>query len=852
MTPDLGRTDQAGSARGKPRTDHHSWGRWLVLLAGLVIPQFVLFGPSLLGWRILLPLDILKAPSYYLPADPDGRPAVKDMSGADLVVFLEMNRRFAVSEVRAGRLPLWTPHNYCGTPFLANAQSAVLSPFRLLDYAWPDPQALAWGQLLRAMVAGIGAYLFFTRALGVGFAPAVIGAWCYPLTFFLVGWAGFPVADVTLWTPWVMLGMDRSTRRPGGYAPLGLAMAVALMLLSGHPAAGGHVLVASSLYAMWCWIGEHGLRRLASWPSARSALAVGGGVVLGFLLAAPQLLPTIEYLQQTPRMMDRIAGRVETAAQGWGAIPQMVLPFFYGTGHSDSRYVLGGALIESAACGYAGLLVALVLAPLSLLDARRRSAGLFWLALACFALVPTLDLPLIGRVFHWPPLNLLRNNRFVWATGWSLLVMGVMGLDALCQHRNGSRRCPGGDPWRWRSPLAWTAGAIPAALGFWCLHRWLGGGADVAGYLDWLAQMLQAGRMRIGGPYDLDAVEEMRLWFERMYLAGFILCALAVALWLALHRPVSHRPAFMWSVGFLAVAEMVAMDYGFNTQADPALYYPRLRALQAVATMPPGRICGLGCLPASLNQSHDLPDVRGYDGADPYRIVELLLAFRRPGPPGAHGSAVQLFSPQWPSPLADLLNLRYLIGRGPAPPEAVFAGEDYWVVENPTVLPRAYVPAMVKVVNDDGQRLQLLTSPDYDPRQVTYIESDVPVPGGPCRGSARIIEQTPSRLLIAAELSAPGIIRVADQWDRGWKAWLDGRPVPILRADHALRGVIAPAGKVRLEMRYEPESFAWGCRLAAAAAVILIGWAGVKRLRNIPHSPFFVLHSSSCKMPPIT
>ena len=44
-------------------------------------------------------------------------------------------------------------------------------------------------QLIAALrggfVAGLGAYAFFRRALPVGFWPACIGGWCYPLTAFL-------------------------------------------------------------------------------------------------------------------------------------------------------------------------------------------------------------------------------------------------------------------------------------------------------------------------------------------------------------------------------------------------------------------------------------------------------------------------------------------------------------------------------------------------------------------------------------------------------------------------------------------------------------------------------------------
>ena len=71
-------------------------------------------------------------------------------------------------------------------------------------------------------------------------------------------------------------------------------------------------------------------------------------------------------------------------------------------------------------------------------------------------------------------------------------------------------------------------------------------------------------------------------------------------------------------------------------------------------------------------------------------------------------------------------------------------------------------------------------------------------------------------------METAGLVVLADRWDIGWRAYLDGRPVPILQANHALRGVVVPAGTGTLEFRYQPASFAWGLRLAGAAATVLL------------------------------
>ena len=81
-------------------------------------------------------------------------------------------------------------------------------------------------------------------------------------------------------------------------------------------------------------------------------------------------------------------------------------------------------------------------------------------------------------------------------------------------------------------------------------------------------------------------------------------------------------------------------------------------------------------------------------------------------------------------------------------------------------------------------------------------------------------------------METPGLVVLADLWDKGWQAYLNGKRVPILRANHAIRGVVVPAGSGTLEFRYAPASFAWGLRLAGLAAVALLVWLGIALRRR--------------------
>ena len=187
--------------------------RGLVLLAGLIVPQFVLHGRSLIGSQILLPLDLLTLPGWYFPpsiaAEPPQNPIL-----SDTIVQMEMSRRFAVAEVLPhGQIPLWNPYSYCGSPFLAADQPAVFSPYRLLDYAWDSPAIRRGRRCSKRCVAGIGTFCIYAVRITIVSSPPRLGHGAGRYADFSRSGRDFPWPTVT-WLPWIVLAIEKAIRRP--------------------------------------------------------------------------------------------------------------------------------------------------------------------------------------------------------------------------------------------------------------------------------------------------------------------------------------------------------------------------------------------------------------------------------------------------------------------------------------------------------------------------------------------------------------------------------------------------------------------------------------------------------------
>jgi len=795
-----------------------------IIVAGIILGQAILYGPCLIGRKILLPLDVLAQPAVYLPQTPETAKIVPhDVMLLDLIYQFEPARRFAATELQHGRFPVWAPYQYGGVPFVW----PKFSPFLFLESCSASPVMLAWVQLFASLVAGVGMFVFCRRTLGVGFWPAAVCAWCYPLTTFFALWQGFPTGLAVYWLPWIFLMVDGTIRGSNPTAAIGLSAVTLLALISGHLDVAGQVLLGSGIFALWClWDAHRGEEWGKRARSAVARLALGWG--LGFLLAAPHILPLLGYAQTGSRMLHRSEGAEERPPAGLVALPQAVLPDLYGAVATGSLYIIPTTsatnLQESAAGAYAGVLAALLVAPLAWCSRRHRALNSFWAFLVLFGLSWCLGIPGFEDLLRLPGLNLMSHNRLVFLTAFAVLALAAIGLENLL---NGAvtRR------WWFGLPAALLAG-----LGGWCLYRSRVLPEPIATRL---GQAVLNGQSMSWWIKDLDGVHQVQAWFALHYAVMAIFCGLAFAGWLWIWVDQSGRFRLVPVLAFLLVADLLWFDHDRSAQCDPALYFPKIPVLEQVAHSVPGRVLGVNCLPASVTAMQGLNDILGYDSIDPARMVDLLRTTDMHGsePPYA---AVQFLTPKGNfippcgvrlPPVLDLLNVRYVIFRGTPPPtfEPAFARDDYWVLINSNALPRAFVPRSVTTAAGDDEALAGLTSPQFHPADVAFVPSPIVLPQT-CRGTAEITNEIPSRVTLTVRMETPGLVVLADNWDPGWRAYWNGKPVPVLRADYTVRGVVLPAGSGTLEFVYQPVSLKLGLWLAGFAGVGLLGWLAAIRM----------------------
>jgi hypothetical protein len=76
--------------------------------------------------------------------------------------------------------------------------------------------------------------------------------------------------------------------------------------------------------------------------------------------------------------------------------------------------------------------------------------------------------------------------------------------------------------------------------------------------------------------------------------------------------------------------------------------------------------------------------------------------------------------------------------------------------------------------------------------------------------SLELWRRTPTSVEVSVECNGPCLVVVAQPWAPGWRAVIDGENVPLVRANIAGLGSVAPSGRHRVEFSYRPWSWRSG------------------------------------------
>ena len=200
------------------------------------------------------------------------------------------------------------------------------------------------------------------------------------------------------------------------------------------------------------------------------------------------------------------------------------------------------------------------------------------------------------------------------------------------------------------------------------------------------------------------------------------------------------------------------------------------------------------------------------------------------------------------SPALDPMNVKYLIASQKAAErlrtlprfrsvESLPLGLELF--ENLSVMPRFFLVNKVQRVTSDlevrelvGRQLVSFRDTAVTSQPVTGLSAAA---GGDA-GVVQVIDYQADSLRLSVRTPQAAFLVLAESFYPGWRAWVDGAPVEIVRTDIAFRGLVVPAGAHEVAMRFQPAILPLSLAISLAAALLLCALAAWPLIRRpYPH-----------------
>jgi hypothetical protein len=708
----------------------------------------------------------------------------------DFALFGYPNAHYLKQSLWRGEVPLWNPLSNCGVPFLAQWNTMALYPFSLFYVLLPLPWSLCLFNLAHLFLAGLGMYALARHWTQNEVAAGVAGAAfaCNGLALHCLMWPNNMAA--LGWMPWVVLCAEPGWRKGGRTWLLATAM-VAMQILTGAP----EIILLT-------WVVIVGLLVGTLWQIHRERCRilwrVGAMALLAVSLTAIQLFPFFDLLAHSQRNRSFTSDVWAMPIWGWA---NLIVPLFH---CSPSRLgVFSQAEQQWTSSYYLGI-GTLALALIAVTHVRRPRAR-YLAAVACGGLA--LALGESGLILKWlkqlcPVIGLVRFPiKFIVLTVFALPLLAAFGLDTIQRPVVGSER-------RVRRSLVVTGLLLVLAIAL----------------LTWFA-------FRNPAPEEFSSITLRSGWTRMM----FLVLTVAGAWWLSHGRNgtrwagllfvflicldgLTHAPRQNPTVPSQAFGPMqIPMDPLPKHGEGRAMISPSRLAFMESASSPDPAETVLGqrqAMFSNCNLVESIPKVDGFFSLylkEESEVRSLLYRSTNVFHAGVAdflgvthvSSSRNLF--EW-APRTNALPL-LTAGRRP-----VFASREETI--NGMMKPDFILSRWVYLPEETRDRISSsLTS------YAAVVRSEIQA----------------HRIEAEVEAAGPVLLVVAQAYYHPWQACVDGRGVPLFRANHAFQALEIPQGRHQVRLIYRDGMFRLGWVVTALSSLVwVVLWF---RLRSRPSGP---------------
>lgn len=689
---------------------------------------------------------------------------------------------YIAETLRSGKLPLWIPFVYGGYPFAGSNPSHFFYPFTAILALFVknghlSSYILELFIILQIWIGGISMY-FLLKELGLTKLSSLFGAILFSFSLSTtVRTQHTSELYGLIWIPLIFYSLIKMFKNKSMLFASLSGLILGICILGAHP--------QFYFYLVFVLLGFI-LYNLFTRKERRSIFLLSSvTLIIGFLIASLRLLPEIQYVSLSSRISKSVTGYAPLKT-----LSALFFPYIFGKGMGSHDYWGGykGFWMFVEYSSYIGI-ISLVLLALSVYIIKEKKTRFFFYLLG-FSLLFMYgkNNPLHKLLSLFLP-GLQMHVRFMPFFVFAASIISSFSLDNLVHKLKDESL---------KTLKKISISVIVAGIIFfivteaWKLNYQLASGFDAYKY---------------------------RTIFNNFRLFSIFLILSFIPLLLYVRKIISPKWFQIISICILFIDLYAIGSYFSGKRLNPDHYYSSNSLIQFIKYKSSNESFRVdnprfGYFYAnSMSLMHRVEALEGYVANKLERFVKLAGGFKN------HKNKY-----------LDLYNVKYELI------DSLISGRrTVYPKERDTYLPRAWIVHNSKELSD-SLIIPYMISKDFDPEKEVVLERFEEVE------SKRGIRGVEDRVLITnynaasieflAILESDGYLVLSEHYYPGWKAYVNGERVKILRANYLFRAITLGSGEHKVKFIFSPETFQIGVILSLLGILFIISVGITVHLRT--------------------
>ncbi|MFC1711845.1 YfhO family protein [Patescibacteria group bacterium] len=756
----------------------------------LIIGTILIFYPFFVKGNIPVPSDALVGMynpfrDYLSETYAQGVP-FKNFLITDSVRQIIPWKKIAIEGLFKGKLPLWNPFSFSGTPLLGNFQS---SPFYPLNILLAFNFATNWGFFifLQVFLGAVFLY-FFLSSMKLDPKACLLASFTWVFSGYFVAWLEWGnILHTALWLPLTLFAINKILyffkkikKQKISLLKWTLIYIVSLScsFFAGHLQTFFYLFLLNIIYLIYKLFLQKKNRK-------QLILLFSFSFIMVVILTSIQWLPFANFLTHSARELDiqQIYTRNDWFFP-WKHLVNILIPDFYGNPTTLNYW---GVWNYGEFAIYIGI-VSLFFATLAIFNSKgKKDIGFYTILLLVFSSLalatPWAKLPFLLKI---PLFSTAQPSRIIFLVGFCLIMLSAYGFDIFFKsflQKNKQKK---------NVLLIFLLFSV-IFMGLWFFVFLM---PKFMSSLTW-TENLSISRRNLIFPSGIFIIFSLGLFLITKLKKAF---------------KKEKRLYFIFFVFFMALifVDLFRFFHKFNPFTPKKWFYPQTKIIDFLKkdkTIYRIATTSREILPGNVSAYYNIQAVNGYDPLYLKNYAKYIAA--------SEGQTANVSEPYGfnriiepqniNSPLINLLNVKYILSLEDLSfphLEKVFSEGETKVYKNNSLLPRAYMVDHFIAAKDDKEIFEFLLNPDFNAsKSAVLYNKDLEVldfnlgENVKLESQVEIVEFTAEKITINTNTNKKAVLVLSEVFYPSWQVLVDGKKQRIIPTNFLFRGVLVPKGK---------------------------------------------------------